>query len=244
MTTKPTLSVAIIASNEEKNLARSLPALNFADEIVVIENDSTDQTVTVAKNHQAKVFSEPWHGYATQRNLSIERTTGDWILILDADEVISPALAAEITAAIQTDQFDGFELPYKNFIAGQALQHGGWSPDYHLRLVRRSFAHIKDKAIHEEIVGVTRVGRLKNPVLHYTYHSLADWVAKANRYTELEAPKKPFSLARLLFKPLASFLRSYIWWSGWRDGTLGLIASGMGAYYVFLTEAKRWLAKH
>lgn len=240
---KPSLSVVMIAHNEERNLARSLPALKFADQVVVVENDSTDRTVAIAQKHGAQIFSHPWQGYAEQRNISIGQATGDWVLILDADEVISPALAAEITEAIGAGNYDGFEIPYRHFIAGRTLKHGGWSPDYHVRLVRRSLAHYQEKAIHEEITGLTKIGRLTNPILHYTYNSLADWVSKTNRYTDLEVPKKPFSLARLLFKPTASFLRSYIGWSGWRDGTLGFIASSMGAYYVFLTEAKRYLAR-
>lgn len=240
MSDRPTLSAVMIARNEEKNLTRSLPTVKFADEIVVLENQSTDRTAEVAKELGAKVFSHPWEGYAATRNISISHATGDWVLILDADEVVSESLSAEILQAITDSSVDGYYLPTRNFIGRRAINHGGWYPDYHLRLVRRSMARYEEKAIHESIDGVTRVSYLKNPLIHHTYDSIGQWLEKTNRYTDLEAAKKPFSLGRLLFKPPFLFVRSYIFWSGWRDGYLGLIASSIGAWYGFLTEAKRW----
>src|SRR5262245_59929344 len=151
------LSVAMIAHNEEKNLARSLPSLQFADELIVVENDSTDQTVAVAKAHGARVISHPWQGYAQQRNLRIAHTSGDWVLIVDDDEVVSPPLAAEIETVISRDEADGYKIPMRDFIAGGPINHGGWYPDYHLRLVRRSLSHYQEAAIHESIADPERI---------------------------------------------------------------------------------------
>jgi glycosyltransferase involved in cell wall biosynthesis len=240
MSHSPSLSVAIIAHNEEKNLPRLLSSLKFADEIVVVENDSTDQTVELAKNHGAKVFSHHWEGYANQRNFSITHTTSDWVLIVDADEVVSEILATEIRQVITQNNRDGYLLPTRNFIGNRSLNHGGWYPDWHLRLVRRDLAVYHEKAIHENIDGITNVGHLKSPLLHYTYDSIYQWIEKANHYTTLEVAKKPFSLMRLVLKPPATFIRSYIFWSGWRDGILGFIASVMGSWYAFVSETKRW----
>lgn len=238
MSAQQTLSVAMIARNEAENLTRSLPAVKFADEIIVVENDSTDETIAVAKSHGAKVISHSWEGYGAQRNYSIEHCRGDWILVLDADEVIPPELAAEIQAAIKTN-YNGYFISYRNLVGQQQLRYGGWSPDYHLRLVRREFAHFPPSAIHETMPVPPNVGYLTNTLTHYTYRNIGDWLEKVDRYTDLEAPKRRFSLGRLIFKPPAVFLRSYFGWSGWRGGYLGLVASGIGAWYAFLTEIKR-----
>lgn len=234
------LSVAMIASNEEGNLARSLPAVKFADEVIVVENDSTDRTVAVAESLGAKVITHPWEGYARQRNFSISQCRGEWVLILDADEVIPPETAEEIRQAIKRDDIDGYNISYRNFIGTRQLKHGGWTPDWHLRLVRKRLAHFPPTNIHETIQDVERVGYLKNSIVHYTYRDVEDWLKKVDRYTDLEAPKRRFSLLRLLFKPPALFIRSYVGWSGWRNGWLGVVASGIGAWYGLQTELKRF----
>src|SRR5579871_4899301 len=183
---RPTIGVAIIARNEEKNLARLLPSVGFADEIVLVENDSTDKTVALAKAHGVKVFSRDWSGYAAARNYSVSQTTSDWVLILDADEYISNELASEITQAIKNPLIDGYFIAFQHMIGDQTLRHGGWYPDWHLRLIRKTYAFFPEQAIHESITNVPRPGYLKHPIIHFTYQSIAQWVEKANRYTDLE----------------------------------------------------------
>src|SRR5262249_22524786 len=128
---------------------------------------------------------------------------------------------------------DGYKIPTRNFIAGRPINHGGWYPDYHLRLVRRSLSHYQEAAIHESIADPERIGYLETPLLHYTYDSIEHWRQKFDRYTTLEASHGSFSLLRLIFKPPFHFLRRYIWWSGYLDGRLGWIAAAMAAVTHF-----------
>lgn len=237
--TPPTLSVAIIAANSRPNFERLFPSIAFADQIVVVVSNSTDDTAEFARRQGATVKESEWLGFAKLRNLSLEMSVGDWVLVVDHDEVVSDELAAEIRLAITSAELEAYELPFRNHVGNKVLRHGGWAPDYHLRLFKRGSGRFVGE-IHEKLTGPKKIGRLANPIDHYPYASIADWLEKVNRYTTVEAAEKPFSVDRLLLKPAATFLRSYVLWSGYRDGMLGFVASSIGAWYKFVVEIKRW----
>ena len=146
------LSVVIITLNEEANLARTLASVAWADEIVVLDSGSTDRTREVAESFRAKFFVEPWKGFAAQKNSALEKATGDWILSLDADEEVEPALAEEIRAVLGANpSVAGFRIPRKNFFLGRWIKHGGFYPDPKLRLFRRGAGQFEDRLVHEDM---------------------------------------------------------------------------------------------
>jgi len=240
---KPTLSVAVIAYNVAADLDRSLASVAFADEIIVVDQGSTDDTVKIAKSHSATVVHQEWLGFGKQKNVAIAHCTKDWVLSLDSDEVVSVAGRSQIERALAGAQVDGFYLPRLSFIGKHPVHHSGWYPDYQLRLVRREQACFEEKEVHERMVAPASVAYLSEPLLHYTYASFSQWLSKINRYTDSEVAEKPFSLVRLLFKPPLVAFRCYFLWSGWRDGMIGWAVAASNYTTQLWLELKRWEAR-
>ena len=241
------LSATVITKNEERNIGRCLTALDFADEIVVVDSGSTDRTVEIARGFTGKVITNPWPGHKQQKNFAIDQTQGDWILSLDADEVVTPELRSEIIAVQQTGfaGYDGYFIARKSFFRGKWIAHCGWYPDYHLRLFRKGKGRFGGFNPHDivELDGPT--ARFKNPVLHFTYPDLDTYMARLNSYTsiaaqELSARGKRFHLRHAVLSPLATFLKMYILKLGLFDGREGLLLSALSGYYVFVKYLKLW----
>lgn len=237
---KPTLSIVMIAYNEATNLERCLKAANFADEIIVVDQGSSDDTVKIAKGLGATVVHQEWLGFGRQKNVAIAHATSDWVLSLDADELVTPAGRTEIERTLADAKANGYYFPRLAFVGKRAVHHSGWYPDYQLRLVRRNQAKFEEKEVHERMIEPATTAHLREPLLHYTYASVSQWLGKINRYTDEEVAEKPFSLARLLFKPPLAFLRCYFLWSGWRDGVIGLAVATSNFTTQFWLELKRW----
>jgi len=240
---KATLSVAIIAKNEAENLEKILPTITWADEIIVVTDpESTDQTAAVAKKHGAKVIEHPWAGFGRQKNFAIEKTTKEWVLSLDADEAISQQTREQIVEAIDQAQFNAYYLPRRTFFAGTFIRHGGWYPDWQLRLFRRGVTKFEDKPVHERVIETQKTGYLPlAPLDHYSYKDLTDYLTKLNRYTSLEAETRQDQSHNWLFliaKPWYRFFQVYIFGLGFLDGGAGLIVGVMSAVYVFVVHAK------
>lgn len=239
---KHTLSVAMITYNEAKKIAKSLESVKFADEIILVDRGSTDDTVTIANDLGAKVIHQEWLGFGKQKNVAINHCTSDWILSLDADEVITPESKKEIEAAMANGTYDGYYFPRLAFFADHPLRHGGWYPDYQLRLVKRDQAKFQEIDVHERMVEPKKVGYLKQPMDHYTYDSIAQWADKMNVYTTTEAEKikktgrNPWSY--ILLRPPYRFIRNYILKAGFLDGKIGFIYAMLNAYYDFIAGAK------
>ncbi len=239
----PKLSVLILVKNEAHNVEECLESVAWADEKVVIDTGSTDGTVEKAKKWTPKVFETQWQGFAGTKNWGLQRVTGDWVLWLDADERVTPELAAEIQQVLSSPQKDGYEMPRKANFLGHWILHGGWYPGYVLRLVRREQAHFEESRVHEGLKRPPRVGRLKNPLLHYTDPTLEHYLTKFNRYTTLAAEDlrergRRFHLRDLLFRPLHLFLKMYIFKAGFLDGFPGFLLAQLSAFYVFTKYAK------
>jgi glycosyltransferase involved in cell wall biosynthesis len=243
------LSVAIITRNEEANIRRTLESVKWADEIVVVDSGSTDGTVAICREYTDKVIHQDWLGFSRQKNLAIERTTGDWVLSLDADEPVEPALAEEIRRILsRPDALDGYRIPRKTFFLGKQVRYGGWYPDHNLRLFRRGKGRFEDRVVHEAIKVQGTIGNTRHALLHYAYPDLTSYMSSINKYSSLavsvmaEKGVDNFKSGwvNILFRPAFTFLLKYFIRLGFLDGKRGLVLNLFHSYYVFAKYAKAW----
>jgi glycosyltransferase involved in cell wall biosynthesis len=235
----PTITVIIPTYNEEAYIEAALRSVKFADEIIVIDSYSTDHTIEIAKKYASKILQRTFDNFSNQKNFALEQATGDWILFLDADERITYPLQMEIIKAIQSDQYAGYKLSFPHFFMNRFLYHH--SSDV-LRLVRREGSSYTG-LVHEKLVVFGRIGKLKNPVLHYTYKGLEHYIQKRESYAwfqaeQLQKKGKKASLFLLFFKPSYRFFSSYVLKGGFKDGIPGLAISAVNAYGVFSRYVK------
>lgn len=244
---RPTISVILITFNEADRLERTLASVRWADEIVVLDCGSTDGTPDVARRYTDRVVVGDWHGFGPQKQRALELATGEWVLSLDADEEVEPALARSIEATLNgAGDSVGFELEFRTYYLGRPIGARAWRRERHLRLFRRDRARFGPSTVHERVAVAGPVGRIQGGVIrHYTYRDLSHQLEKMNRYSTLAArqlaeegrrsgPFKPFFLAG------ARFLHHYLLRGGVLDGRVGLIRSAFGAMDAFLKYAKLW----
>jgi glycosyltransferase involved in cell wall biosynthesis len=242
----PRLSVVVITLNEEDRIRECLASVGWADEIVVVDAGSEDKTVALARECTDHVFMRAWDGFAAQKNFGIERATGDWILSLDADEQVEPALRDEIRAVLAApDARDGYQLARRNIMWGRWIRHGRLYPDWQLRLFRRGRGRFVERAVHESVHVDGSVGRLRAPLLHRSYRDVGDFLRRADRYSTLAADEwtrggRPFRAHTLVSAPLGRFLSMYVLHRGFLDGWRGFLLAVLYAYYVFIRSAKIW----
>jgi glycosyltransferase involved in cell wall biosynthesis len=250
MLRRMTLSVCIITLNEERNIGRTLKSVReIADEIIVVDSGSTDATASIAQSFGAKVFMEPWKGFARQKNSALEKAGSDWILSLDADEEVSPKLAASIQALLneaEPPQLAGYTMNRRNLYFGRWIKHSGYYPDPKLRLVRRGAAEFELRDVHEDMKMAGTLGHLKGDLIHHAYPTLESFIEHANRYSSLGAGmvarerKVGFSFINIVIRPMVRFLWSYIFRGGFLDGHEGLLVLMTHAAYVSWKYAKAW----
>jgi glycosyltransferase involved in cell wall biosynthesis len=239
------LSVVLIVKNEQDMLPGALESVAFADEIVVADTGSTDGTADVARRGGARVESIGWEGFVASRNRVLAEASHEWILVLDADERVSPALHDEILTALEKDDpgISGYRMPRLSYFLGRPVRHGTWYPDYKLRLARKSRGfRAEGGRVHEVMVvdGATR--RLVTPLIHYTYRDLSNALRKASTYARLGAQDRFDRGARgsvmgLLVRPVVEFLRSLVLRAGFLDGEVGLYVAFLHASSYFLRAA-------
>jgi len=246
-----TLSVAIIAKNEEANLPRTLASVRWAEEIVIVDSGSTDRTAEIAREFAAKFFVEEWKGFGAQKNSALAKCSCDWVLSLDADEEVSPELAEEIRALLRGQpQNEAYFLPRRNFFLGRPLRHGGYYPDPKLRLFRRGSALFEERAVHETIRPTGPAGRLRGDLIHHAYPTLDDYIEHMNRYSALGATQAiargKTSRSPLAFfwnvwvVPIATFKYNYFLRLGFLDGREGFLLHLYHSAYVSWKYAKAW----
>ena len=242
----PKLSVTIITRDEAANLAAALDSVAWADEIVVVDSESTDATVEIARRYTSKVLVRAWPGYVAQKNRAAEAASHDWILSLDADERVSPALAAEIQALLRDEPAaPGYRVPRVTFHLGRWIRSTDWYPDYQLRLYDRRRARWTGKLVHESVKADGAVVDLSGELQHYAYRDLSHHLQTMDRYTTLAARQmrddgRTAGWLDLAVHPPAAFLRNYVLRGGFRDGLAGLVISTLNATYVALKFAKLW----
>jgi glycosyltransferase involved in cell wall biosynthesis len=240
------VTATIITFNEAANIQAALESVTWADEIVVVDSESTDDTVAIARRFTDQVIVRPWPGYIAQKNFAAGQARHDWILSLDADERISPPLAQELRALVAAGPAAaGYRLPRVTFHLGRWIRSTDWYPDYQLRLYDRRRARWAGRYVHESVKADGPVVDLRGEILHYAYRDLAHHFQTMDRYTTLAARQmfedgRRAGLLDLAVHPPAAFLRNYLLRGGFRDGVPGLIVSAMNARYVGLKFAKLW----
>jgi glycosyltransferase involved in cell wall biosynthesis len=240
------LSVTIITRNEAADIGAALASVAWADEIVVVDAESGDDTAAIARGSGARVVVRPWPGYIAQKNYAASIASHDWILSIDADERVTPELGAEIRTLLQAAPPEkAFRVPRVTFHLGRWIRTTDWYPDYQTRLYDRRAAEWSGRYVHEAVSVRGATGRLRGELQHYAYRDIADHLETIDRYTTLAARQmheagRRATLADLVFHPPAAFLRNYVARGGFRDGSAGFIVSRMNAYYVFLKFAKLW----
>jgi len=237
------LSVAIITHNEAANIEACLRSVSWADEVVVLDHASSDETVARSRAAGARVIEAPdWPGFGVQKNRAVDACTSDWILSLDADERISLALKEEIDDTLAAPRFDVYELPRRSTYCGRFIRHSGWWPDYTPRLFRRGVARFSEALVHERLQSDRPMGRLREPLIHFTYRSMEQVIDKMNRYssdsaTMLTARGATPGLGTAIGHGLAAFIRSYIVRRGFLDGRYGFmlaVSNAEGSYYRYI----------
>lgn len=235
------LSVLILSRNEEKYIGDCIKSASFADEVILIDDYSTDNTVKIAKELGAKVYQRAMNGdWGAQQTFAIEQATTEWIFFLDADERITPQLTDEIQKTIGLNEIYAYKVPRLNHAMGRPLRHGGWYPDYVLRLVPQKDVRVEG-LVHPYFVHQYTERKLKNPIIHFTYHSWEQYFNKLNLYTTLAAKKNiqegktSYFIRDIILRPFFAFTKMYILRAGWRDGKIGFI---LALFHFFYTMAK------
>ena len=237
------ISAILITHNEAANLRDCLASLAWCDEIVIVDNGSTDATHDIAREFGAKlVLTSDWPGFGPQKQRALAAATGDWILSIDADERLTEAGAAEIRAALTAPDHAGYWLPRSSLFVSRYMRHSGWTPDHVLRLARRDAARFTDHAVHERLEVTGSTGRLQTPLVHLSYRDFETVLAKANRYSSdaaraLHARGQRATLASALAHGAWTFLRTYVIKRGFLDGAEGLmlaIANAETSYYKYV----------
>jgi glycosyltransferase involved in cell wall biosynthesis len=247
------LSAVLITLNAGTQISQALESLKFCDDIVVVDSNSTDDTVKIAQQYGARVVQQTWMGFGPQKQFAVAQAKHDWVLCLDADERISPELESSIRAVIQQTQqgllpseIAGFEMPRCNFFLGRYLRHGEGYPDYSRRLFNRLKANWSDDAVHEKVeisMAGTRFEKLQGDLLHESAESLDSYLLKQNRYTSIQAyalaerGKWP-GLGKLVFSPVVRFIKFYVVRKGFLDGWPGLVHIAIGCFNSFIKYAK------
>ena len=236
------LSVIIISKNESEHIGRCLESVSWADEIIVLDSGSTDDTVSICKQFTPHVYETDWPGFGPQKQRALDKAIGTWILSIDSDEQISEDLKIEIQQAMKTDNIAGFEIPRLSSYCGRQMKHGGWWPDHVLRLFQRKAGHFTDDIVHERIVVDGLLKKLQNPILHEAFINPEEVLHKVNNYSSLGAKKlfekgKSTSLKMVILKAFWTFFRTYILKTSFLDGSQGLmlaISNAEGTYYKYL----------
>jgi len=240
------LSVTIIARNESANIAAALESVAWADEIIVVDAESTDDTVEIATRYTDRVVVRAWPGYVEQKNYAASLAANEWILSVDADERVTPPLAEEIRRLLAGEPTDaGYRIPRVTWHLGRWIRTTDWYPDYQLRLYDRRRGRWTGRYVHEGVTVDGGVANLGSDLQHFPFRSLSEHLETIDRYTthaalQMYEAGRRATAADLAIHPPLAFLRNYVAKGGIVDGAAGLIISGMNAYYVFLKFAKLW----
>lgn len=236
------LSVIIITKNEEENIRNCLESVKWADEIVIVDSLSKDKTVEIAKEYTNKIFQKKWAGYGRQKNLALEKATGDWVLNIDADERVTKELAQEIKGAIQKKEYDGYYIPNKAYFLGKWIKHSGWYPDHHLRLFKKEKGRFDERMVHEAAEVEGKKGYLKGVIEHFTAKSIGEYLRRLDKYARLTIEERGgrASWHQVFFYPPFTFFKMYIMKRGFLEGIHGLILALCHSYYTFSKYARLW----
>jgi len=236
----------VITKNEEKNITSCFESINFLDEIMIVDSGSTDNTIELAKKFTGKIYTPQIENVTQKRKYSLEKSSNDWIIFIDADERISPELKNEIVYlqnASGENSLSGYYINRKNYYFGKWVRHCGIYPDYHIRLFNRKNSEITDRIVHEGIIVNGRTAWLNGHILHYTVDDMSHMIRKIDYYSTMQSieyfgKKKKVSKTMLVGKAISAFLRVYISRGGFKDGFRGFLVSLSDSLVNFLTNLK------
>lgn len=248
----PSIGVVISAWNEEAKIEKCLESVHFADEIIFVDNTSTDRTVSLVKKYKVKLYIRENNPMLNlNKNFGFSQATSNWILSLDADEEIPAKLGQEIRSAIDdAGEINGFWITRKNIIFGKWIRHGLWWPDKQLRLFRKNMGKFPCKHVHEYLELEGKTTDLETPYIHYNYDTISQFIRKMDfLYTESEVAKLSESKYQFTWHdaikfPASDFVKIYIAQEGYKDGLHGLVLAGLQAFYAFIVFAKLWERSH
>ena len=236
------VSVIVITRDEEHVIADCLESVRWADEIVVLDCGSTDRTVEICRSFTDSVYETDWPGFGIQKNRALSHATRDWVLSLDADEWVSSALAAEIQSRLPDTGANGLVIPFQSSYLGRFMRHGDWRNERHLRLFRRTAGRFSDDPVHERLIVDGEIGRLENPILHYSFATVEEVQDKVNRYSTAGAERRfvagqRSSLLKALSHTSWTFVSGYLLKAGFLDGREGFllaVSNAEGSFYTYL----------
>jgi glycosyltransferase involved in cell wall biosynthesis len=241
--TTPSLSAVIIAYNEAERIGDCLRSLTFCDEILVVDSGSDDVTREICRDAGARVVEQAWLGYGAQKRFAVAQAAHDWVLCVDADERVTPALAETIRRTLERPDYTAYEMPRRNRFLGRWLRHGEGYPDLTLRLFDRRHANWSEDTVHERVVCEKGVGRLTGDLLHESQETLSRYLEKQNHYTTLQAKEiaagggsPPY--AKVMVSPLVRFIKFYLLRLGFLDGVAGFVHITIGCINSMLKYAK------
>ncbi len=246
-TTREKISVLLPTGNSEKIIRDCLEALKWADEILVVDSYSKDRTLDICREYGARILQHEYVQSAKQKNWAIPQCTHDWVFQVDTDEIVEPALRAEIEQVLTNPpaDVDGYRINFKHFVLGKWVREVGLYPEYHLRLFRKSVGRFEDKEVHAHVKVPGRVVTLRNHILHYGMPSIGKQLGNIDRYSRYQADElkkrgKRFHWSQLVLRPFAIFAYYYFRQRGFMAGYRGLLLSANYATYDFWTHAKLW----
>lgn len=240
------ISALIICKNEEKNIEECIKSILWCDEVLVIDSYSIDNTINITKKYTEKIFQNEWKGFAEQRSFALSKANYDWVFSIDADERCTIELENEIKDLLKKNNIeeDGFRIPRKSFFLNKWIKHGGWYPNYQLRLFKKSKTSVSDRLVHESYVANGKIRKLKNDLLHFTVSSLSEYISKINSYSSLSAVEKEKSkkvnFIHLAIFPCFAFMHQYILKGNFLDGTAGLMVSKFHMVTKLFNYMKIW----
>ncbi|MCB1735996.1 MAG: glycosyltransferase family 2 protein [Gammaproteobacteria bacterium] len=240
---RATLSAVVITRNEASRIKACLDALAFADEIVVVDSGSDDDTIAIARTAGARVIQQDWLGYGAQKQFAVAQARHDWVFCVDADEIPTTALRASIEQTLAAPSLFAYRHPRCNRFMGRALRHGEGYPDWSLRLFHREHARWSTDPIHEKVVSDGPVGTLHGDLMHNSEEGIERYLSKQNRYTTLQAEQmfargKRTGVATMLLSPVLRFVKFYVLKRGFLDGVPGLVHILIGCFNSFSKYAK------
>jgi glycosyltransferase involved in cell wall biosynthesis len=244
METKTALSVVIITKNEEANIRECLESVKWADEIIIVDDGSSDKTVEIAQDYTDRIFQRRMDIEGRHRNWAYSQAKNNWVLSLDADERVTPQLREEIVEKIANPgEFRGFTIPRRNYIGDYWVRFGGWYPSAQFKLFRKEYFRWEEVEVHPRAFLKGYTGRLKNDIIHYSYEDFADFVNKMNKQTTLEAKKwvrdkRRMGRARAYWRTYDRFMRTFFRKKAYKDGFTGLMISIFAGLYQILSYAK------
>jgi glycosyltransferase involved in cell wall biosynthesis len=244
METKFPLSVVVLTKNEQERIAKCLDSVKWADEIIVVDDESLDRTREIVKHYTDKIFIKKMDIEGKHRNWAYAQAKNIWVLSLDADEIVTPELREEIQKVLKNNpRENGFTIPRRNYIGNYWVKYGGWYPSPQLKLFKKDKFRYEEVSVHPRAFMDDPCGHLKGDIIHYSYRDLEDFLSKLNNQTTREAQKwfnqnKPMRLGRFIWRTIDRFFRSYIGKKGYKDGFMGFAVAYYASLYQFVSYLK------